>query len=78
MPTPEWLRPISERYLGGELGPPPWTVRVAVVLCAVCAALAAGMVQIFGSIALDAFRLGASLPLTLVSLTCSACWGRPR
>lgn len=49
MSTPEWLRPVSERFLGGNPGPLPWTVKVAVVLAAVCAVAAAGMVQVFGT-----------------------------
>ncbi|MGH3678783.1 MAG: hypothetical protein ACRDT2_00395 [Natronosporangium sp.] len=48
MTTPEWLRPVSERFLGGPTGPPPWTVRVAAGLCALCALAAAWMVVTFG------------------------------
>lgn len=48
MTTPEWLRPVSERYLGGDPGAPPRTVRAAAVLCGVCALVAAGMVVTWG------------------------------
>jgi Na+-driven multidrug efflux pump len=48
MTTPEWLRPVSERYLGADPGAAPRTVRIAEVLCAACALVAAGMVVTWG------------------------------
>lgn len=48
MSTPEWLRPVSERFLGGHPGRPPWTVWLAAVLCGACALVAAGMVAVWG------------------------------
>lgn len=49
MTTPEWLRPVSERYLGGEDQTTPWTVWAATVLCAVCALVAGGMAVTWGA-----------------------------
>jgi hypothetical protein len=53
MSTPEWLRPVSQRYLGGEVGPPPRGVRVAAVLAGANALAAAGMVLIWAPMTID-------------------------
>jgi hypothetical protein len=64
MPPPEWLRPVSERFLAGDPGPPPWTVRLAAVLAGAGALAAAGMVQVWGVMSLDGTHLEVALPLT--------------
>jgi hypothetical protein len=56
MTTPEWLRPVSERYLGGDPGAAPRTVRMAEVLCAACALVAAGMVATWGAMSVGIAR----------------------
>ncbi|QSB13606.1 hypothetical protein JQS43_18780 [Natronosporangium hydrolyticum] len=66
MTTPEWLRPVSERYLGGELGPPPRGVRIAAMLAGVNALLAAGILALAGP-ATIILLTGPVAPLTLVT-----------
>jgi hypothetical protein len=43
----EWLRPISERYLEGDAGPAPATVKVAATFSALDAVAAAGLALVF-------------------------------
>jgi hypothetical protein len=52
-PRAEWLRPVSERYLGDPTGPAPWTVWGASLLCALDALVAAGMVATWGPATLE-------------------------
>lgn len=53
MSTPEWLRPVSERFLGDDPGPAPWTVRVAAVWSVPVAAVSAGMAVTFAQVAAE-------------------------
>lgn len=55
-PTSEWLRPISERYLGGALGPAPTSVRLAAALCALNAVMSAAMAVIWTSVIVTVLR----------------------
>lgn len=55
-PRPEWLRPVGERLLGGDAGPPPGTVRAATVLAAVNAVAAAAMVTIWAPMIVSLVR----------------------
>src|SRR5262245_8777951 len=41
--TPEWLKPLDQRYLAGEAGPMPNAVKLAAVLSGVSAVPAAGV-----------------------------------
>lgn len=47
-PTPEWLRPVGERYLSENAGSPPLAVRVATGFAATGALAGGGMVAIWG------------------------------
>jgi len=66
---PDWWRPVSERFLGDDPGPPPWTVRAAALLAAAGTLAAAGMVWIWGSMVLNGVELAVAAPLTAVGLT---------
>jgi len=52
----EWLRPISERYLEGEAGPAPATVKVATVLSGLNAIGAAALAVVYVPLTVDLIR----------------------
>jgi hypothetical protein len=49
---PEWLRPLSERYLSTEAGPTPVAVKVATVCAAICALASAWLAVLLTLVAL--------------------------
>lgn len=69
MSTPEWLRPVSERFLGDDPGPPPRPVRVAAVLAGVNALASAGMVAIWAPMAVRLLGGGSAIPIGGLALT---------
>ena len=75
MSPPDWLRPVSERFLAGDPGPPPWTVRLAAVLAGAGALAAAGMVQVWGAMTLDGTQREVALPLTATGVVLLAVLG---
>lgn len=67
MSTPEWLRPISERYLDGDPGRPPAGVLAAAGLSGLCTVISAGMLVIGVS---SISRRLAVMSLVTLLMTC--------
>jgi hypothetical protein len=53
IPRSEWLRPIAERYLEGEAGRAPATVKLAAILSGLCALASGGLALVYVPMAVE-------------------------